>query len=63
MLKAKVNIQVFKVDRRLITLFKPFFRGKEIKSSETSIFFQILVRITSTERKLTNCMAKPDSAI
>ena len=29
MLKAKVNIQVFKVDRRLITLFKSFFRGKE----------------------------------
>ena len=25
MLKAKVNIRV---DRRLITLFKPFFRGK-----------------------------------
>ena len=25
MLNAKVNIQVFKVDRRLITLFKPFF--------------------------------------
>ena len=23
-------IQVLKVDRRLITLFKPFFRGKEI---------------------------------
>ena len=30
MLKAKVNIQVLKVDRSLITLFKPFFRGKEI---------------------------------
>ena len=30
MLKAKVNIQVLKVDRRLITLFKPFLRGKEI---------------------------------
>ena len=30
MLKAKVNVQVFKVDRRLITSFKPFFRGKEI---------------------------------
>ena len=30
MLKAKVNIQVLKDDRRLITLFKPFFRGKEI---------------------------------
>ena len=40
MLKAKVNIQVFKVDRRLITLFKPFFRGKEIQSSEMSIFFK-----------------------
>ena len=40
MLKAKVNIQVLKVDRRLITLFKPFFRGKEILSSEMSIFFK-----------------------
>ena len=31
MLKAEVKIQVLKVvDRRLITLFKPFFRGKEI---------------------------------
>ena len=30
MLKAKVNIQVAKVDMGLITLFKPFFRGKEI---------------------------------
>ena len=39
MLKAKVNIQVLKVDRRLITLFKPFFQGKEIYSSEMSIFF------------------------
>ena len=45
MLKDKVNIQVLKVDRRLITLFKPFFRGKEIYSSEMSIFFEILVRI------------------
>ena len=27
MLKAKVNIQVLKVDSRLITLFKNFFRG------------------------------------
>ena len=47
MLKAKVNIQVLKVDRRLITLFKPFFRGKEIWSSEMRIFFDILVRIAS----------------
>ena len=38
MLKAKVNIQVLKVDRRLISLFKHFFRGKEIKTSEMSIF-------------------------
>ena len=38
MSKAKVNIQVLKVDSRLITLFKPFFRGKEILSSEMSIF-------------------------
>ena len=30
MLKAKVNIQVLKVDRRLITLFQHFFRGKVI---------------------------------
>ena len=28
------------VDRRLITLFKPFFRGKEIQSCEMSIFFK-----------------------
>ena len=27
MLKAKVNILVLKIERRLITLFKPFFRG------------------------------------
>ena len=47
MLKDKDNIQVLKVDRRLITLFKPFFRGKEIKSFEMSIFFEILVRIAS----------------
>ena len=40
MLKAKVNIQVLKVDRRLITLFKPFFLGKENKSSEMSILFK-----------------------
>ena len=30
MLKDKVNIQVLKVDRRLKTLSKAFFRGKEI---------------------------------
>ena len=47
MLKAKVNIQVLKVDRRLITLFKPFFRGKEIQSSEMNSFFKILDRIAS----------------
>ena len=47
MLKAKVNIQVLKVDRRLITLFKPFSRGKEIYSSKMSIFFKILVRTAS----------------
>ena len=29
MLKAKVNIQVLEVYRRLKTLFKPFWRGKE----------------------------------
>ena len=40
MLKAKVNIQVFKVDGRLITLFKHFFRGKEIYTSEMRIFFK-----------------------
>ena len=45
MLKDKVNIQVLKVDRRLITLFKPVFRGKEIWRSEMSIFFEILARI------------------
>ena len=47
MLKDKDNIQVLKVDWRLITLFKPFFRDKEIKSFEVSIFFEILVRIAS----------------
>ena len=47
MLKDKVNIQVLKVDRSLITLFKPFFRRKEIKSSVMSIFFDILVRKAS----------------
>ena len=40
MLKAKVNVQFLKVDRRLITLFKHFFRGKEILTSEMSIFFK-----------------------
>ena len=30
-----------------MTLFKPFFPGKEILSSEMSIFFEILVRIAS----------------
>ena len=40
MLKAKVNIQVLKVDRRHITLVKLFFRVKEIWSSEMSIFFK-----------------------
>ena len=40
MLKTKVNIQVPKVDRRLITLFKHFFRSKEIYSAEMSIFFK-----------------------
>ena len=40
MLKAKVNIQFLKVDRRLTTLFKHFFRGKEILTSEMSIFFK-----------------------
>ena len=40
MLKTKVNIQVLKVDRRLITLFKHFFGGKEILTSKMSIFFK-----------------------
>ena len=40
MLKAKVNIQVLKVGRRLITLFKNFFGGKEILTSKMSIFFK-----------------------
>ena len=47
MLKAKVNIQFLKVDRRLITLFKHFFRGKETWTSEMSISVKILVRIAS----------------
>ena len=40
MLTAKVKIKVLMVDRRLITLFKHFFRGKEIYTSEMSIFFK-----------------------
>ena len=35
-----IIIYVPLIDRRLITLFKPFFRGKEIWSSEMSIFFK-----------------------
>ena len=38
----KVNVQVLKVDRLLITIFKPFFRGKEIKRSEMRIFSHII---------------------
>ena len=40
MLNIKVNIQVLKVNRLLITLFKPVFRGKGIQGSEMSIFFK-----------------------
>ena len=47
MLKAKVNIQVLKVDRRLITLFKPFFRGKRFRAPKWAFCLENLVRIAS----------------
>ena len=63
MLKDKGNIQVLKVDRRFITLFKPFFRGEEIKSSEMRIFFEILVRIGSFQPQSNNCIALSSSEL
>ena len=44
MLKARGNIQVLKVDRRLITLFKPFFPMKETPKWAFSL--TMLVRVT-----------------
>ena len=44
MLKARGNIQVLKVDRRLITLFKPFFLMKETPKWAFSL--TMLVRVT-----------------
>ena len=63
MLKDKGNIQFLKVDRRFITLFKPFFRGEEIKSSEMRIFFEILVRIGSFQPQSRNCIALSSSEL
>ena len=63
MLKDKGNIQVLKVDRRFITLFKLFFRGEEIKSSEMRIFFEILVRIGSFQPQSNNCIALSSSEL
>ena len=47
MLKAKVNIQVFKVDRRFITLFKPFSEVKRFRAPKGAFSLKILVRIAS----------------
>ena len=48
MLKAKVNIQVLKVDRRLITLFKPFLsQVKRFRAPKWAFSLKILVRIAS----------------
>ena len=63
MLKDKGNIQVLKVDRRFITLFKLFFRGEEIKSSEMRIFFEILVRIGRFQPQSNNCIALSSSEL
>ena len=63
MLKDKGNIQFLKVDRRFITLFKPFFRGEEIKSSEMRIIFEILVRIGSFQPQSNNCIALSSSEL
>ena len=46
MLKAKVNIQVLKVDRRLITLFKHFSEVKRFRPFR-AFALKILVRIAS----------------
>ena len=44
MLKAKVNIQLLKVDRRLITLFKPFFcEIKRFRAPKGAFSLKILV--------------------
>ena len=60
MLKSKVNIQVLKVDRRLITFSRPLFR--EIKRFRAAINEHLLLKFWSvyqvTDRKLTNRMAK-----
>ena len=63
MLKDKGNIQFLKVDRRFITLFKPFFRGEKIKSSEMRIFFEILVRIGSFQPQSNYCIALSSSEL
>ena len=47
MLKAKINIQVLKVDRRLITIFKPFSEVKRFRAPKWAFSLKILVRIAS----------------
>ena len=45
MLNAKVNIQVFKVDGRLITLFNFFSEVKRFRPPKSAFSLKILVRI------------------
>ena len=47
MVKEKVNIQVRKVDRRLLTLFKPFSEVKRFRGPKWAFAFEILVSIAS----------------
>ena len=48
MLKAKVNIQFLKVDRRLITLFEPFFpRKRDLEPRNEHFLLKILVPTAS----------------
>ena len=47
MLKAKVNIQVLKVDRSLITLFKHFSEVKRFRPPKWAFSLKSLVRIAS----------------
>ena len=47
MLNVKVNIQVLKVDRRLITLSKHFSEVKRFRPSKCAFSLNILVRIAS----------------
>ena len=60
MLKNEVNIEVLKVDRRLITFSRPLFL--EIKRFRAAINEHLLLKFWSvyqvTDRKLTNRMVK-----